>query len=244
MSTHQRNGNRLKHIVPFLRIGSLLLLLLFGVGGARAPARKTTAKTAVAKPLKATARQTGFRKRPQKKAIGQRIVERAETYLGVEYVWGGRMGMRGCLQNGRRVACQQGLDCQSLIFFVFEDLFKKKWNRFSVMPSKNVRRRELGHPVPGMSGVLREKLDPKQLQPGDVVFFMLPDYNFDVDPPLWIHNGVKYGVWHTAIFHGFDGKHYNIIHANPGDKVMIDPIEEIHFEALYVLRWPERKAVR
>jgi len=171
-------------------------------------------------------------------SVGERVVAAAESHLGAPYVFGGRDARRGCRRHGKRVRCQPGIDCQSLIFFAYEKVCGRPWTAFSVMPSISVKRRELGDPVPGLDGVLREELDAAKLQPGDVLFFLLTDYNLDVDPPLLERDGKRYGVWHTGLFHGTAGEAHNVIHAKPGEKVVIEPIENIGFDALYVMRAP------
>ena len=117
------------------------------------------------------------------------ILTAAEAYQGTEYVFGGRLGKRGCRRNGKPIRCREGIDCQSLIFFAFEEVQGKRWWDFSVMPTVNVKRGELGRPVKGLDGVLREKMDASKLAPGDVLFFLYEDYNLDVDGPLYEHKG-------------------------------------------------------
>lgn len=167
----------------------------------------------------------------------ERIVAAAESFLGQPYVFGGRAGRRGCRSEGKRVRCREGIDCQSLIFFAYEKVLGTHWTRYSVMPSVAVKRRRLGRPVAGLDGVLRERLDPSALRVGDVLFFLLAEYNLDADPPLWTHDDVRYGVWHTALVHSV-GEEVRIIHARPGDRVVIQPLDVIAFDALFVLRRP------
>lgn len=165
-----------------------------------------------------------------------RIVAAAETFLGQPYVFGGRAGRSGCRSEGRRVRCQEGIDCQSLIFFAYEKVVGTHWTKFSVMPSQSVKNQRLGRPVPGLDGVLAGKLDRTKLRTGDVLFFLLPEYNLDADPALWTHEGMPYGVWHTALVHHAQDHDVRVIHAKPGAEVVIEPLDAIHFEALFVLR--------
>ncbi|HCF59568.1 MAG TPA: hypothetical protein DFS52_16435 [Myxococcales bacterium] len=171
----------------------------------------------------------------QAKTLQQRIIEAAEDHLGKPYFFGGRDGRTGCRGVKR---CPEGIDCQSLIFFAYEKVLGKRWGSFSVFPSISVKRRELGDPVPGLSGVLREDLEMKLLQTGDVLFFMIAGWNLAADPSIYEKDGVQYGVWHTGMVHENRDGEAMVIHARPGDRVVIQPLSEITFEALYVLRLP------
>lgn len=164
------------------------------------------------------------------------VVRAAEGWLGTEYVFGGRNRKLACRDGGRRVRCRPGVDCQSLIFFAYEEALGIPWTRFSVMPSESVRRGRLGRPVKGLAGVTRAALDPSTLRAGDVLFFMLEGYNLEADPALWTHEGRPYGVWHTGLVHHVDGAAAFVVHAKPGAEVVIEPLEAIDFEAVYVLR--------
>ena len=168
----------------------------------------------------------------EKDSIGESIVQAAEKYLGVEYVFGGRMGRCCC----RKKSCLKGIDCQSLIFFAFEEVFKTKWTKFSTMPSVNIKRKEFGNPVKGLNGVLKNEIDVKKLKKGDVVFWLLKDYNQGVDKPLLIKGEDQYNVWHTGIVHGRKNGKIRVIHAKPGHKVVIEYLEEVDFEGIYVIR--------
>lgn len=164
------------------------------------------------------------------------ILTAAEAYQGTEYVFGGRLGKRGCRRHGKPIRCREGIDCQSLIFFAFEEVQGKRWWEFSVMPTVNVKRGELGQPVKGLDGVLREEMDASQLAPGDVLFFLYEDYNLDVDGPLYEHKGRRYGTWHTGFFHGARDGRYWVLHAAPGEQVKVQALDEIGFDALYAVR--------
>lgn len=175
----------------------------------------------------------------QAKTVQQLIIEAAENHLGKPYFFGGRDGRTGCRGVKR---CPEGIDCQSLIFFAYEKVLGKRWGSFSVFPSISVKRRELGDPVPGLSGVLREGLDARLLQTGDVLFFLIADWNLAADPPIYEKDGVRYGVWHTGLVHGNRDGEAMVIHARPGDQVVIQPLSGITFEALFVLRLPFTQA--
>lgn len=175
----------------------------------------------------------------------EQIVRAAESYLGREYVFGGRDGRPGCRDGKKRVRCAGGIDCQSLIFFAYESVLGRAWTRYSVMPSISIRRGELGQPVPGLDGVLRDDVDRTRLRRGDVLFFLLDGYNLDADKPLLVRGDAQYGTWHTGIVHcsprqglpgAADAGAVQVIHARPGDRVTIEPLDAIAFDALYVVR--------
>ena len=170
--------------------------------------------------------------------VQDKIIAAAEAYLNQPYVFGGRDGRFGCRRGQRRVRCPQGIDCQSLIFFAYEKVQKTPWTRYSVMPSVCVKKNQLGRPVPGLNGVLRSDLDKKKLEKGDVLFFLWKNYNIEADRPLWTRGEDKYGVWHTGLIHGRKDKVVRVIHAKPGEKVTIEPLDEIEFDALFVVRLP------
>ena len=172
----------------------------------------------------------------QETTVPDKIIAAAEKYLGKPYVFGGRDGRPGCRRDNKRVRCAEGIDCQSLIFFAYEKVLKTKWTSYSVMPSVCVRRNQLGRPVPGLDGVLRSDLDHGKLKKGDVLFFLWKNYNLETDRPLWVKGDDKYGVWHTGLIHGRKDKKVRAIHAKPGDKVLIEPLDNIEFDALFVVR--------
>ena len=168
--------------------------------------------------------------------IQDKIIAAAEAYLGEPYVFGGRDGRPGCRQGRKRVRCPEGIDCQSLIFFAYEKVKKTRWTSYSVMPSICVRKNPLGRPVRGLNGVLRADLDHKKLKKGDVLFFLWKNYNLETDRPLWTRGEDQYGVWHTGMIHGRKDKVVRVIHAKPGEQVVIEPLEDIDFDALFVVR--------
>jgi len=171
-------------------------------------------------------------------SIQDRIITEAEKYLGRRYVFGGRDGRRGCRQGGKRVRCPRGIDCQSLIFFAYEKVLRPRWTHFSVKPSVCIRENQLGRPVKGLDGVLAAELVRGRLRKGDVLFFLLKDYNLDADRPLLVRGEDRYGVWHTGMVHGRRQNMVQVIHARPGEKVLIEPIDDIGFDAIFVVRLP------
>jgi len=192
----------------------------------RAAAADTAAQAATPVPLEVQAESETARA----------ILTAAEAYKGEEYVFGGRLGRKGCLRHGKPVRCREGIDCQSLLFFANEDVLGTRWWKFSVMPTETVADRELGEPVEGVSGVLREALDPSLLAPGDVLFFLFDGYNLDVDGPLHVQDGRQYGTWHTGFFYGVQDGKYQVLHAAPGDVEKVQPLNDIPFDAIYAVR--------
>lgn len=146
------------------------------------------------------------------------------------------MGRPGCKRDGRRVPCDEGIDCLSLLFFAYEAELGTPWWRFSVIPTVSVAREELGKPVTGMDGILRDELDASLLRPGDVLFFLMEDYNLQADGPLLERDQRQYGTWHTGFFHSHVNGEHRVLHAAPGEQVRYDPIERIAFDGVYVLR--------
>jgi len=120
-----------------------------------------------------------------------------------------------------------------LIFFAYEKVLGRHWTRYSVMPSINVREKQLGAPVPGLDGVLAAKVDHGKLQKGDVLFFLQRDDNLDADEPLLVRGDDRYGVWHTGLVHSVrDGK-ARVIHAKPGAEVLVEALDAISFDGLF-----------
>ena len=83
----------------------------------------------------------------------------------------------------------------------------------------------------GMDAVVRSDLRIGELLSGDVLYYLLENYQIP-DAPLWQHDGVPYWPWHTAMYAG-NGM---ILQANPGDRVVRSPLEEMSFHALFVTR--------
>jgi len=170
---------------------------------------------------------------PARLTLQDRLVAEAERHLGKPYVFGGRDGRRGC--GGR---CLPGIDCQSLVVFAFERVLGTPWRRFSGYPSVSIRRGELGRPVRGLNRVLRDEVRPALLKKGDVRFFLLEDFNLEADPALLVRDGRRYGTWHVGLVHGVEGGQVSVIHARPGDRVVIEPLESVMFDGLVALRLP------
>ncbi len=133
------------------------------------------------------------------------FVENAEKYLETEYIWGGRMTKNN-----------PGLDCLGLIFLPYAKTFNKKWTEISVNPSEIVKNEQLGKPVKGLEGVLKENIDFSKLKEGDIIYLL--SLNKIGDKPLAKINGNKYWPWHTGIY---SNKKENLfLHAKPGYKVV------------------------
>jgi cell wall-associated NlpC family hydrolase len=157
------------------------------------------------------------------------IVQNAKKYLGVEYQWGGR--------NTKK---RPGLGCMGLVFSAYADTLKyNSWKRFSRIPSKLVKSGELGKPVNDLDGILRKDFDGSKLKPGDVVYFLVKDYELmkDRDTPLAKINNQSYWPWHMGLYMGNN----TIIHARPSDKVVAEHLDEIYFDALFVTRLMDKK---
>jgi cell wall-associated NlpC family hydrolase len=174
--------------------------------------------------------------RPATPTAQDRLIIAAERYLGKEWVFGGRDGRPGCLEDGRKARCPEGIDCLALIFFAYQEVLGTPWQRFSTLPSALVKNGQLGRPVPGLAGVLREELEPARLAKADVLLFMLKDANLDADKPLLTRGSDRYGVWHTGMVHSSGAEGVKVIHAKPGDRVVIENLEEVGFDALVALR--------
>jgi hypothetical protein len=173
-------------------------------------------------------------------SIPDRVIVAAEAYLGQEWVFGGRDGRLGCLENGKKARCPKGVDCLSLIFFAYEKVLSKPWQQFSVVPSVLIRRQELGQPVLGLDGILKDELDPGKLKKADVLFFLIKGANLEADKPLLVRGEDKYGVWHTGLVHHVSGDEVLVIHAKPGGQVVMEPLTAIELDGLFVVRLPEK----
>ncbi len=158
-----------------------------------------------------------------KENIGERFLEAAKKYIGVPFVWGGRS--------------KTGLDCMGLPFLAYTDVTGKRWQNLSVYPSKLVKSGKLGKPVLGLDGVLKNSIDYSKLKKGDIIYFLVPNKIGDVDYFIEIDT-VKYWVWHMGIFAGNDTLEVPLVlNARPGDKVVIEPLEDIYFDAIFVTRF-------
>ncbi len=155
--------------------------------------------------------------------VPQKAVAAARSRLGIPYRW-----------DGRQTNKLPGLDCLGLLFRSYGDVTGTSWWRYPVNPTPLVGSGLLGAPVPGLDAVLRADLDATQLQPGDVVYFLLANTPIP-DDPLWTHDGSPYWPWHTGMYVG-DGR---VVQAQPGGVVTEGLIEDVRFDALFVTRLPQ-----
>ncbi|MFP8906167.1 C40 family peptidase [Streptomyces atacamensis] len=132
---------------------------------------------------------------------GPDAVRRAETQLGVPYVWGGGTpagpstgfcdGKNGYLDGACFAATHKGWDCSSLVQYAYwpsRHLPRVAADQYQATAGKTVKR--------------------SALKVGDLLF--------------WSHGGVG-GIYHVAMYHG-DGQ---IIHApRTGKKVEVVPIDQ------------------
>ncbi len=147
-------------------------------------------------------------------------VTAAEALIGEPYAWG-----------GRNQPSHPGVDCLGLLYLAWGSVTGTSWRSYPVDPSKLVASGLLGQPVPGLDAVPRDKLDPASLQPGDVLYFLLQDYEIP-DAPLWHHDDHDYWPWHTGLYAG-EGR---VLHAQPGGRVRSQRLDAVMFDALYVTR--------
>ncbi len=152
----------------------------------------------------------------------ERIVARAESYLGEPYRWG-----------GRNTGGNPGIDCLGILFLAYGPETGRAWREFPVDPSKIVASGMLGTPVEGLDGVLVEDLDVATLQRGDVLYLLSAGYEIP-DEPLMVRDGVRYWPWHTGMYVD-EGKQL-VLHAAPGGVVCKQPLGGIGFDALFVTR--------
>ena len=153
-------------------------------------------------------------------APGVRAIEAGRTLIGEPYAWG-----------VRNEASHPGVDCLGLIYLAWGTVTGTPWRSYAVNPSELVASGKLGQPVPGLDGVLRAEVDPSLLQPGDVLYLLMADYEIP-DAPLWRHGGHDYWPWHTALYAG-EGR---AMHAQPGGRVRTQRLDAIAWDALYVTR--------
>ena len=151
---------------------------------------------------------------------GPRALEAGRALIGEPYAWG-----------GRNEPSNPGVDCLGLLFLAWGSVSDTPWRSYPVDPSKIVASGRLGAPVPGLDGVLRADVDLALLQPGDVLYLLVADYEIP-DAPLWRHEGHDYWPWHTAMYAG-EGR---ALHAQPGGRVRHQDLDGIAWDALYVTR--------
>ena len=154
--------------------------------------------------------------------VGMRFLEAARKYLGVPFAWNGRS--------------KEKLDCMGLLFLAYSDVTGKPWRELSVLPSVLVKSGKLGNPVPGLDGVLRDSLKNIKLKKGDILYFLSSEKVYETDIPLVRIDSIPYWVWHMGIYAGYDEKPM-VLHACPSDRVKIEPLENIYFDAIFVTRF-------
>ncbi|MFZ5446349.1 MAG: hypothetical protein ACOZQL_40555 [Myxococcota bacterium] len=124
--------------------------------------------------------------------LARKVLSRARSLLFVRYEFGGRV--RG----------DEGIDCQGLVFRALEAATPCGFQSFSVLNVNNLRDRELGAPVPGLSPVATAALELEKLEPGDVVWLVGPERNA-AEGPIGQLDGRDVWVWHTGLYAG-DGQ--------------------------------------
>ena len=162
-------------------------------------------------------------------------VAEAAKWLGTPYRWGGR-GTQG----------HPGLDCLGLLFRAWGPVTRTGWTRYPFNPSPLVASGMLGTPVVGWAGRRRADVETEALAAGDVLYLLAAEHEIP-DSPLWEEvrpcgsgeqpNGVgdcttRYWPWHTVLYVG-EGW---VIQAEPGGVVVVDRLEDLTFDALYVTR--------
>lgn len=138
-----------------------------------------------------------------------KLVERARSYLGVDYRWGGRNG--------------QGLDCIGLVFRAIADVYGVPTRKFDRHNGSNAaiasllgRERTL---------VLARELEakPPALRDGDVLLFLWPNENA-AEPHFAEIAGAPHWVWHV----GLATTGGTAIHASPWDgRVVEEPLARV-----------------
>jgi cell wall-associated NlpC family hydrolase len=157
---------------------------------------------------------------PAEPTPGERALEAGRAYLGEPWAWG-----------GRATESHPGIGCMGLVFRAWGSVQGRSWRSYEVNPSELVAGGKLGRPVPGLDGILRGEVDVAQLEPGDVIYFLLRDYEIP-DAPLWSHEGHDYWPWHMGLYAG-DGR---ALHADPSSRVRHQRLEHVSYDALYVTR--------
>lgn len=144
--------------------------------------------------------------------IAIQIIERTTNYLGTRYVFGGRNGYTFGPTNYR---LKSGLDCIGLPYVVLRDLgyidgstgCKEMFE--SGCAVLDFVENNKGH-ITGISGIINNRTDLDQLQPGDILFF-----------------NTSHGVFgHVGIYSKTESGCHKYIHApRPGTRVKYDCIE-------------------
>lgn len=140
------------------------------------------------------------------------FIENARKYVETPYRWGGRLTKKN-----------PGLDCLGLVFLSYSKTFETNWRDISVYPSEIIEKEQLGNPIKGLNGVLKENLDISKLEKGDIVYLLT---NSEInDKSLAKINGQEYWPWHVGIY---SDKEKNLfLEAKPGDMVMEHSFNDI-----------------
>ncbi len=128
----------------------------------------------------------------------QKLVDYARSKIGIDYRY-----------NGRETSALPDMDCMGLCFKAYASVYKERWTRYSVIPSKLIKAGDLGYPIDNRAHIYSEDMI-KLLQPGDIVYFVV-DYKAIVDEAVVTEGDVSYWVYHMGIY-SEAGK---IIHASP-----------------------------
>lgn len=156
----------------------------------------------------------------------QALVDASRKYLGRQYDFGGRGAE---------------LDCMGLVFLSWSDAGRGPWRRLSVNPTELVSKGQLGNPVDGASPIASGKLDPSQLVPGDILFFLGSPEN-PAEPALATLDGEPLWVWHMGMYTGGPGQDF-IVGDHYAGQVVEEPLpaylaRHTGYVALYAVRPP------
>ena len=159
------------------------------------------------------------------------LLAAARSMLGTPYVLGGRDAVKG-------------VDCQGIVFLAAETVKKCSWRSYSVYPTRTLKWRELGEPVPGASPAATATLEESLLREGDHVMLLSPAEN-TAEPALTDLEGVKQWVWHVGLYAG-DGKWVN---ADPfsgkvSEQGLREYLEAHGYSGVYVTRMKAGPAPR
>ena len=150
------------------------------------------------------------------------VVRNARDYLGKTWRWEGRDSPR-----------YPGVDCLGLLYLAWGPVTGTAWTRYPTDPAPLVASGMLGQPLPGLDGRLRVEADLGLLRRGDVLYFLIAEREIP-DEPLLVSQGLRYWPWHTGLYVGED--EHQVLHAEPGGQVRLQPLEQIAYDALYVTR--------
>jgi hypothetical protein len=140
------------------------------------------------------------------------FIDNARKNIGTQYKWEGRLTKRF-----------PNLDCLGAIFIPYSETFGGNWRDFSYNPSGIIKNQQLGTPVQGLNGVLKEDIDFSKFKEGDIIYFL--SERKIKDKPLAKINDKEYWPWHTAIFS--NENRYKILEAshNKGEVIERDIFE-------------------